>query len=66
MTELRTRRVALGKSISDVSHEARVNTSCLSWVEKKKAAASANMRASIAAFFDVPETELFDTNGFAL
>jgi len=56
----------LGKSISDVSHEARVNTSCLSWVEKKKAAASANMRASIAAFFDVPETELFDTNGFAL
>jgi len=65
LTELRKRRRALGLSISGVSHEVRVNTSVLSWVELRKLAASPAVRTKLSDFYGEEEGTLFDTTGMA-
>jgi len=66
MTKVRELRKSVNKSISRLSNEISANSSVICYVELRKVVASPGLQKSIAGYFNVPETELFDCNGFAL
>ena len=65
MSKIRELRKGLKLSISQLSQEAKVNASVISWVELGKLAASPKFRAALADFYKKPESILFHETGFA-
>ena len=61
--ELRQQR---GLSIVAMCHETRVNPTILGMTERRQLAPSKKVRETVAAFFKVPEAQLFGDNGIAL
>ena len=66
MTKIRALRQARGLSIVEFSHEARVNPSVISVVERRRGVASRKVQEAVAAFFGIPKGELFDDEGWAM
>lgn len=66
MTKIRALRQARGLSIAEFSHEARVNPSVISVVERRRGVASRRVQEAVAAFFGIPQDEAFDGEGMAL
>ena len=66
MSNARQLRQQRGLSIAALSHEILDNASTLSSVERRKIAASKNVRRKLSEFFSVPESQLFDTDGLAI
>ena len=65
MSKIRELRKELKLSISQLSQEARVNASVISWVELGKLAPSPAFRAALAQFYGKTEEALFTETGFA-
>ncbi|MDR1943526.1 MAG: helix-turn-helix domain-containing protein [Synergistaceae bacterium] len=66
MTLIRQLRKSQGLSVIELARKSRVNPSILSEVERRRRAVSSNARRALAKFHKVPESAIFDSEGFAL
>ena len=65
-SRIRTLRKARGLTISALSIGAKVNASLLSCMERRKVVAGERVRGAVSAFFGIPQSEIFDQDGFAV
>ena len=65
-TTLGRMRRERGLRALDLAFDLRINPTLISSVERRKAAASARVRAMLAKFFGVSEGELFEPGGLAI
>ena len=65
MTLIKLLRVEKGLTLLDVTLVTRLRESVLAGIENRRMVAYPRQRAALAAFYEIPERELFDGADFA-
>jgi len=63
-TELKIRRIRLDQRGIDVARKARINRSILAKLENRRIHSCPAWRKRLSDFYKVPESELFDKDGW--
>lgn len=66
ITKIRALRQARGLTISELSHEVRLDSTLISAIERRRFSASCKYQEALSAFFGIPREEIFDDGGRAL
>jgi len=66
MSKARELRQQRGLSIVALSHELKINPTVLSMAERRRLVPSKRVREAVSNFFEVPEAQLFGSDGLAI